>query len=95
MTAYDNESGLKSVEYLKSPEILSETALAAAEGWSLYETPISVEPLNPAVIYVKITDMQGNVTLLCSDGITVDNIAPRNRGNRAGQNLLRGKNRDG
>ena len=91
VTAYDNESGLKSVEYLKSPEILSETALAAAEGWSLYETPISVEPLNPAVIYVKITDMQGNVTLLCSDGITVDNIAPVIEGIEQGKTYCEAK----
>ena len=76
VTASDNGSGLEKVEYL-----LSETAFADKDAitgnWTeltLNESRkayFSIEPNRKAFIYVRVTDISDNITVVNSDGVVV------------------------
>ena len=76
ITAEDGQSGVKSVGTYVSEEVLSEDQVKALTGWREYTKPLAVIPSTKIIIYAKITDNQGNVTIIGSDGITVDNTPP-------------------
>ena len=75
ITAEDNETGVKSVEYLLSNTAISETDIANQTGWITYSA-FSLENEGKYIIYVKITDNSGNVTYISSDGLVIDKTAP-------------------
>ncbi len=75
ITAADNGSGIKKVEYL-----LSETAFAdknAVTGdWTELtlddgKTTFNIEPGRKAFVYVRVTDQSDNITVVNSDGVVV------------------------
>ena len=75
----DTLSGVNSIQYYRSAEILTEDALAAVTGWENYNQPI-LETAKDAVkfvYYVKVTDNAGNVTRFGSKGVTFDLTPPQ------------------
>lgn len=74
VTAFDNESGIKTIEYyianakVDSPSSISE--------WQTYDKAFNIEPNNKYVVYAKITDNVGNSTIISTDGLVIDNIIP-------------------
>lgn len=73
ITVDDSLSGIESVSYFKSPEILTEVQLDGITGWTEGK-----EFIIPAVggerfiIYVKVTDRAGNVLYFASEGASFD-----------------------
>ena len=75
ITAKDNETGVKSIEYLLSDTAISETDIQTKPGWIAY-SDFSLENEGKYIIYAKITDNSGNVTYISSQGLVLDNILP-------------------
>ena len=75
ITAEDNETGVKSIEYLLSDTAISETDIQTKPGWIAY-SDFSLENEGKYIIYAKITDNSGNVTYISSQGLVLDNILP-------------------
>lgn len=75
ITAEDNETGVKSVEYYKSSTSISEDDIKDVTGWTSGKS-FSVENEGKYIVYVKITDNAGNIAYISSDGIVVDTTAP-------------------
>ena len=75
----DTLSGVNSIQYYRSTEILTEDALAAVTGWENYNQPIleTAEDAVKFVYYVKVTDNAGNVTRFGSKGVTFDLTPPQ------------------
>ena len=75
----DALSGVASIQYYRSAEILTEDALAAVTGWENYNQPIleTAEDAVKFVYYVKVTDNAGNVTRFGSKGVTFDLTPPQ------------------
>ena len=71
--ASDALSGVSSIEYLVSDSGFStkESALAA-DGWRPVDAPVSIDPEKDFVVYYKLTDVAGNVSVINSDGIVLD-----------------------
>lgn len=74
--AEDDETGVKSIQYYKSSEVMDEDAIKNISFWTNYTGAFSLNPNDKYVIYVKITDNQNNVTYIGSDGITIDVTDP-------------------
>lgn len=74
----DTLSGVMSVQYYRSTEILDEERLASLTGWTDYDDVIheSAEGAEKFVYYVKVTDNAGNAALFSSDGVTFDLTDP-------------------
>ncbi len=75
ITAEDNETGIKSVEYYKSSTSISEDDIKDVTEWTSGKS-FSVENEGKYIVYVKITDNAGNVAYISSDGIVVDTTVP-------------------
>lgn len=76
-TAEDETSPIESVEYYKTD---SATALSAEELVKVLWTPFNglTETANQQFsVYLKITDCAGNITYISTDGMIVDDTAPR------------------
>ena len=76
----DTLSGVNSIQYYRSTEILTEDALAAVTGWKNYHDQPIQETAKDAVkfvYYVKVTDNAGNVTRFGSKGVTFDLTPPQ------------------
>ena len=76
----DTLSGVNSIQYYRSAEILTEDALAAVTGWENYHDQPIQETAKDAVkfvYYVKVTDNAGNVTRFGSKGVTFDLTPPQ------------------
>ena len=76
----DALSGVASIQYYRSTEILTEDALAAVTGWKNYHDQPIQETAKDAVkfvYYVKVTDNAGNVTRFGSKGVTFDLTPPQ------------------
>ena len=77
LTATDDASGVKSVLYYKSDKVLTETEVRAITDWTdNSDFDIAAEDMDQFIIYVRIEDNAGNVTLIGSDGATFDTTAP-------------------
>lgn len=65
----DVPSGVKSVEYqvLAAEQVLDET-----KGWQEYREPFTLEEDSDVIVYARIADHDGNVTLIHSDEIVID-----------------------
>lgn len=76
-TQNDVTSPIESVEYYVSDSttLMSDDELGKME-WESFETA-EVLPNAQCVVYVKITDMAGNIEYIRTDGLIVDNTAPR------------------
>ena len=77
LTATDDASGVKSVLYFKSDRILNDEEVRAITDWTdNSDFDIEAKDMDKFVIYVRIEDNAGNVTLIGSDGATFDTTAP-------------------
>lgn len=77
LTATDEASGVKSVLYFKSDRILTDEEVRAITDWTdNSDFDIEAKDMDKFVIYVRIEDNAGNVTLIGSDGATFDTTAP-------------------
>ncbi|MCC2232229.1 YDG domain-containing protein [Lachnospiraceae bacterium CLA-AA-H215] len=77
LTATDEASGVKSVMYFKSDRILTDEEVRAITDWTdNSDFAIEAKDMDKFVIYVRIEDNAGNVTLIGSDGATFDTTAP-------------------
>ncbi len=76
ITAADNEngSGIKDILYVVSERELDENELATVE-WKTYTEAFDIEPDGKFIIYAKITDNDGNIVIINSDGVVVDETA--------------------
>ena len=76
LTATDEASGVKSVMYFKSDRILTDEEVRAITDWTdNSDFDIEAKDMDKFVIYVRIEDNAGNVTLIGSDGATFDTTA--------------------
>ena len=78
ITAEDNLSGINSIEYYRSSEVLTEEQVAAIDEWSEYTSGISETAADAEkfIYYVRVTDIAGNVTCFGSNGVVFDLTAP-------------------
>lgn len=77
-TSDDVTSPIESVQYYKvsNSEALTEEELAKVTTWSAFESLVAV-PNEQFTVYLKITDNAGNVTYISTDGMILDDTAPR------------------
>lgn len=77
VTASDGTSGVKSIEYYRSEDVLTDAEVNAITDWKEYqsisETAADAEKF---VYYVKITDNAGNVSYFASNGVVFDTVNP-------------------
>lgn len=74
----DLTSPVESVKYYKTDETkaLKETDLDKITKWSSFKK-ITATPNQQFTVYLKITDYAGNYSYISTDGLIVDNTAPR------------------
>ncbi len=75
VTAADNDGEAVKIEYLLSDTELTVTELEA-KSFTLYTDKFTVSPNHEYVIYAKLTDSEGNVSYINSNGIVLDDIVP-------------------
>lgn len=77
-TSDDVTSPIESVQYYKvsNSEALTEDELAQISTWTAFESLVAV-PNEQFTVYLKITDNAGNVTYISTDGMILDDTAPR------------------
>lgn len=75
--ANDKISGVQSILYYRSEEILNQEQVQAITDWQTY-TSISetAKDANQFVYYVKVIDNAGNIAYFASNGIVFDTVAP-------------------
>ena len=79
ITAQDNESGVASVSYYISDSELTEEEVKKLDNWTAGntdKTTFRISQDKSCVVYAKITDKQGNVTYISSDGLVFDGTSP-------------------
>lgn len=77
ISATDEESGLKSIEYCISDKVVGSDGMDGLS-WQLYDGGFTISPeeYERAVIYAKITNHAGLITYISSDGMVFDNKQP-------------------
>ena len=75
ITASDNSGEDVTIEYLLSDKELTVDQLNSAT-FNAYNDKFSINPDNKYVIYAKLTDHEGNVTFISSEGVVLDATAP-------------------
>ena len=75
VNAADNSGEKVKIEYLLSNREITESELADA-GFTEYNGSFSIAPDNEYIIYVRLSDTEGNIRHICSDGIVLDGTAP-------------------
>lgn len=77
ITGTDALSGVASIQFYRSEEILTQDQVESISSWSTYtsisETAVDAEKF---LYYAKITDHTGNFTVIGSNGVTFDLTAP-------------------
>lgn len=78
ITGKDDFSGVSSIQYYRSEEILVDDELTSLTGWTDYVGTIheTAEDAEKFIYYVKVTDKAGNITCFASNGVTFDLTAP-------------------
>ncbi|MBR5389144.1 hypothetical protein IK146_01120 [Candidatus Saccharibacteria bacterium] len=73
IAASDAHSGVDHVEYLISDTAFeSKEAALSAEGWQTTSGTVSVDPEGDFILYFKLIDSVGNVSIINTDGIVLD-----------------------
>lgn len=75
ITAEDNETGVKSVEYLLSETAISVDDIKMAADWIAYSA-FSLEKDGKYIIYAKITDNSNNIAYISTNGMILDSQNP-------------------
>lgn len=73
----DDDTGVESIQYFVSNTEKTPAEVKATTGWNTYTTPFTIVPDQKAVVYVKITDVEGNVAYICSNGMVFDGTPPK------------------
>ena len=70
--------GIDKVFYLISEEAktLEEVQNIQASDWTVYEQRFAIDPDKKCIVYVKITDKDGNTAYLSTDGLVFDGSSP-------------------
>ena len=78
----DALSGVASIQYYRSTEILAKETLEGQDDWAEYadELQETAKDAEKFVYYVKVTDNAGNVALFGAKGVTFDLTAPKIEG---------------
>lgn len=78
----DALSGVASIQYYRSTEILAKETLEGLDDWAEYadELQETAKDAEKFVYYVKVTDNAGNVALFGAKGVTFDLTAPKIEG---------------
>lgn len=78
ITAQDDESGVKSIEYYVSDEAMTLSEVESVTDWSEYNGGFIVtsEDSKKFVCFVRITDYSGNVSYLSTNGAEYDTSVP-------------------
>ncbi len=86
LTAADEASGVKSVQYYKSDTILMDAEVWAITEWTdNSDFDIKAKDKDKFIIYVRIEDNAGNVAYIGSDGAIFDTTAPKVIGMKNGK----------
>ena len=64
MTATDNQSGIKTVEYIISEHELATDDLVASHDWLVTGGAVSIDPNKSPVVYYRLTDYAGNISIV-------------------------------
>ena len=72
----DDDTGVASIQYFVSNTEKTLAEVQATTGWNTYTTPFTIIPNQKVVVYAKITDVEGNVAYICSNGMVFDSTAP-------------------
>ena len=70
--ATDLLSGILSIQYYISDDILNTTELSAIANWLTYSEEIIIDEIGSHIVYVKVTDNAGNVTYINTDYIILN-----------------------
>ncbi len=70
--ATDDLSGVKSIEYYVTDQVLNEEALNGITDWQAYQDKITVDSKGKNIVYVKVTDECDYVTYVNTDYIIYD-----------------------
>ena len=76
ITANDVGSGVKTIQYYLSVSELERGEAEMITDWVDYTGTFKINPDNRCVVYAKVTDNDGNVTFINSEGIILDAIVP-------------------
>ena len=76
ITATDAASGVNTIEYYLADHELSFEELVDITEWEPYNGSFNIDPDNEYVIYARLSDNEGNMRYLNSDGIVLDATAP-------------------
>ena len=86
LTAADEASGVKSVQYYKSDTILMDPEVWAITEWTdNSDFDIKAKDKDKFIIYVRMEDNAGNVAYIGSDGAIFDTTAPKVIGMKNGK----------
>lgn len=86
LTAADEASGVKSVQYYKSDTILMDAEVWAITEWTdNSDFDIKAKDKDKFIIYVRMEDNAGNVAYIGSDGAIFDTTAPKVIGMKNGK----------
>ena len=93
ITAQDNDSGVKSIQYfysfedlinvssLNTADAIAKLETAIGDDWEDYNGPFALEQDGKYIVYAKITDNVGSVTYISSDGIVIYSDATSSNAN--------------
>ncbi len=73
VTAEDAESGITKTEYYLATEKTDDFTNVQ---WTAFEGSFDIDPNNKYVVYIRITNGAGYRTVINSDGVVLDSIAP-------------------
>ena len=79
--ASDDLSGVNHTEYLITSEAFdSKEAAISAEGWDTVSGPVAINPEGDFILYFKLIDNAGNISIINTDGIVLDTTKALVRG---------------
>ena len=78
ITAEDNGSGVKQIQYYLADKSMTkdELALVPSNEWKTFDKDFKLEAEQNYVVYAKLEDNSGNVSYISSNGIVIDKTAP-------------------
>ena len=73
IAASDTLSGIDRIEYLISEEAFeSKEAAISSEGWATTSGLVTIDPEKDFILYFKVIDKAGNISIINTDGIVLD-----------------------
>lgn len=80
VTAEDDFSGIEDISYIESDQIFTSETIKTAAGWTTLgdgkRISVTAEDGKKFIYYIRITDKEGNVTFLSTDGAVFDTQPP-------------------